>query len=211
MAASNKNTFHIMPAPSAKPRIWFTAHGLGSAYTTLNGVSSFTRRRAVVRVMAFSIFRLLPITEISLDWPNRESDHNLTDKYATFQGMARIEKKFCDKLGNTNLETIEKSIDYGSVKQGDNASPAVLVTDVLMDLGLVRESNAWRVDQHTVKSVIEGGFLKEWSDCVGLRELVGIALGQRNRFDPCRCKTVIGIVSVVLSLSFRKTGLHAIA
>lgn len=90
-----------------------------------------------------------------------ESDHNLTDKYATFQGMARIEKKFGDKLANTNLETIEKSIDRGSVKQGDNASSAVLMTDALMDLGFVHESNAWRVNQSTAKSVIEGGFLKE--------------------------------------------------
>lgn len=75
--------------------------------------------------------------------------------------MARIEKKFGDKLGNTNLETIEKSIEQGSVKQGDNASSAVLVTDALMDLGFVCESNASRVDLSTAKSVIEGGFLKE--------------------------------------------------
>ncbi|BDR54657.1 hypothetical protein KIMH_07680 [Bombiscardovia apis] len=89
------------------------------------------------------------------------NDHNLADKYATFQSMARIEKKFDNKLGNTNLETIEKSIEQGSVKQGDNASSAVLVTDALVDLGFANESSSWKVDHSTAKSVIEGGFLKE--------------------------------------------------
>lgn len=82
--------------------------------------------------------------------------------------MARIEKKFGDKLGNANLKTIEKSIDYGSVKQGDNASSAVIVTDALMGLGFVHESNAWRVNQYTAKSVIEGDSLRNDLSCVGL-------------------------------------------
>lgn len=74
------------------------SHGTTELSTTESAGIKKTARAYFQRLYAGQVRKALEYAS-----QDRESDHNLTDKYTAVQGMARIEKTFGGKLGNINI------------------------------------------------------------------------------------------------------------
>lgn len=83
-------------------------------------------------------------------------DSSVKAKYATGSTLMRFTKNRTE-----DFNKITNGIDEGKVAKGRDGRTAVLTTPVVMDLGFIKEGDTWKVDYKTVKSIVEGGYIKE--------------------------------------------------
>lgn len=97
----------------------------------------------------------------ALGYGDRHSreDQTLRNKYDKLVDLGA--KVDAVKTDSTRVIAIVDGIEQGTVFEGSTESTAVLTTNKIMDRGFVKEDGEWRIDYKTIKSLSEGGYIKE--------------------------------------------------